>query len=116
MVISFFKKHRALFTTLAVATLFALLSLSFIVFHAERGPMQIVGKVQSVQADRIIIDNARGEKTVLVANQNTPQALIDPKHPITEGTFVQAFGVRTESELFITERVRVVTDPIKNKR
>lgn len=102
---------RGLWWSIGVAALFALLSFAFIVFHAEHGPMQIVGKVSSVSQDAVVIVNARGRTTTLVPASNTPTAL--HTIPLLPGTFVQAFGTRTSPQTFEVERIQTVQDPIK---
>jgi hypothetical protein len=102
--------YKGLLWSIGIATLFALLSLAFILFHAERGPMQIVGKVSSVSEQQIVIVNARGYTTTLVPKPNTPNPL--QSSTLTPGMFVQAFGTRIAPNTFEVEHVQILKDPI----
>lgn len=110
---SFLKKHKGLLIAVGVATLFALLSLALIVFHAERGPLQISGKVVATSENTITIVNARGHTTTLVPKPGASTLHTDE---FALDTFVQAFGVRTQPGTFEFEYIKAVKNPTTPQR
>lgn len=94
---------------LALAMAFALLSLFFLVVQVRNSQHRLAGEVISVVNDRITIQNARGNKTVLIVPPDAKlhgvtslTALVLGQHVMTKGTFAD--------EVFEVDRLRVLRD------
>ena len=97
---------RAWLWILVICVVFALVSLGFILAEAFDGGSQISGRVVEVRVESVVIENRRGERTVLLIDEFTD--IGDDRGRISEGVLVHSFGERVSNDEFRSRGIRVV--------
>lgn len=100
---------KTLIAVVVVAFLSALLSFIFIILQLYKFDRQVFGRVVSVGAERIVIEDKKGKHTTLLLDQNAQLMLQDLDVATTQSDlYIHSFGKRINTDTFYTEDIRVM--------
>ncbi len=101
--------RNTLFIVFSMAIVFMFLSVGFMFLQLYRNGNQVSGLVTAVSGHEIIIENSRGEETVLVINESTQfrdqDEILDS---IPVGVFIHSFGDRISDSVFESKKIRII--------